>query len=141
MHKKYSLIIIVSSITLFLSGLAYYLLAPLSWGAGELLLLFHMYLGVFFSIFLAYTLPIHYKNNRDKLSKKTHSFALVAILVLIVSTGISHFIPYLSYYTNWLFYYSFETYDNLATLHLISASIFLLFLVVHLIITTKKEVS
>lgn len=137
--KNYALITISAILVLLMSGFSYYFLAPQNWGAGELILNFHLWFGLIFFFYIAYTIRLHIKEKKDiKCDKKFTIFAYLLLFAFtsVTISGLVHFVPYLSYFFKPI-YYRFETYDFISTLHLISATVLLILLASHLSIKIK----
>jgi len=139
--KNFANLILIVTTCLLLSGFAYYFFAPLNWGAGELILHFHLWVGFIFTIYFIGAIVKHIKNHKN--SCNNSKFVKVAYLLLgfysiLLLSGLAHFIPYISYIFNPL-YYRFETYDLLSNIHLIFAIVVTIFLILHLIIKPKED--
>jgi thiosulfate reductase cytochrome b subunit len=136
-------ITISTTILLLASGFVYYFLAPLNWGAGEVIMHIHLWLGLFFSIYLLFGIPKHIKDNYSKVKYKKFnilSYLLMGGIFLLLLSGILHFIPYISYFFTPI-YYQFDTYELISKIHLICAIFVSLFFVLHLSMNFKKAKS
>ena len=138
--KLFVPITLVSTILLITSGFVYYLFASYNWGAGEIFMHLHLWLGLFFSFYIIYALPRHIKNNTSKVKLnnfKFVSYSLMGFLSITLFSGILHFIPYFSYFFTPI-YYQFDTYNLISKVHLIFASLVSIFFIVHLSLHFKK---
>jgi len=138
--KLFVPITLVSSILLITSGFVYYLFASYNWGAGEIFMHIHLWLGLFFSFYLVYAIPKHIKNNISKVKLnnfKFVSYSLMGFMFIVLFSGILHFIPYFSYFFTPI-YYQFDTYNFISKVHLIFASLVSIFLTIHLSLHFKK---
>lgn len=137
--KNFSLYTIAITIVLLLSGFAYYFAAPLNWGAAELILDFHLWIGVLFSVYLIYAIPKHIKSCKTRANRTVFiklSYLMMLIFTATLLSGLAHFIPYISYFIKPI-YYRFETYDVISNIHLICASILTILFILHLSIKHK----
>ena len=144
MQRVYGHVVVSATLLLLISGLAYYFAAPLNWGAGEAVLLGHMYVGVAFALYMILALPIHYRTHVQRIRNRAflaNSWSLTLLLLLVVLSGAAHFLPYLSYFTDKVFYYRFETYDLLSAIHLLSAAAMGAALIMHLNLSYSKDPS
>ncbi len=124
---------------LFFSGLSYYLFASFNWGAGEIVMHIHLWFGFFFAIYILLSVPKHYKNNKAKCKDKVFiyvSYLLVGTLGISLISGLVHFVPYISYFIQPI-YYQFETYDIVSLIHLLSAILTSVLLIRHLFSVSK----
>ena len=138
--KNFYLYTIALSVVLLVSGFTYYFLAPFNWGAGELVMNFHLWIGVLFTIYLIYAVPKHIKEAKERTNRLDFirlSYLMMFFFGVTLVSGLAHFIPYISYYFTPV-YYQFETYDALSNIHLISVSILTVFFVLHLSIKHKE---
>lgn len=138
--KNFHLYTIALTVIMIISGFAYYFLAPQNWGAGELVLDFHLWVGVAFTIYLLFAIPKHIKKSAKKVSSTTFtklSYLVLLFFGVVLVSGLAHFIPYISYFFKPI-YYQFETYDLISTIHLFSAVILTLLFMLHLS-TNHKE--
>jgi amino acid transporter len=141
--KFFAYIIISATVLLLASGFMYYFLAPLNWGAGEIIMHIHLWLGLFFSFYLLFGIPKHRKDNSSKVKHKNFnilSYLLMGAMFLLLLSGILHFIPYISYFFTPV-YYQFNTYELISKIHLICAIFVSLLFVLHLSINFKKAKS
>ena len=138
--KSFVPITLVSTILLITSGFVYYLFASYNWGAGEIFMHIHLWLGLFFSFYLIYAIPKHIKSNTSKVKLnnfKFVSYSLMGFLSIVLFSGILHFIPYFSYFFTPI-YYQFDTYELISKVHLTFASLVSIFFIVHLSLHFKK---
>ena len=138
--KRFYLYSITVTVAMLISGFTYYFLAPRNWGAGELVLNFHLWIGVLFTIYLIYAVPKHIKEAKERTNRTGFirlSYLMMFFFGLTLVSGLAHFLPYISYYFTPI-YYQFETYDVISNIHLISASILTLLFVSHLSIKHKE---
>ena len=139
--KNFYLFTITLTVVLLVSGFTYYFLAPQNWGAGEFVLHFHLWVGVLFSFYLIYAIPMHIKETKKRASSAVFiklSYAMMIFFGITLISGLAHFIPYISYNFSPI-YYQFETYDAISTIHLISASVLTLLFALHLSIKHKEN--
>ena len=139
--KHFYLYTIAATVALLVSGFAYYFLAPQNWGAGELVLDFHLWVGAFFAVYLSFAIPKHIKEAKVRASRPvfvTLSYLMLLFFGATLISGLAHFIPYLSYYFTPV-YYQFETYDLISNIHLVSVSLLILLFVLHLSIKHKES--
>ena len=139
--KNFSLCTIAVTVVMLTSGFSYYFLAPLNWGAGELVLDFHLWLGALFTIYLLYAVPVHIKKAQPKANNPSFvklSYAMLVFFIVTLLTGLAHFIPYVSYYFTPV-YYQFETYDLISSTHLAVATILIFLFATHLLIKHKED--
>lgn len=138
--KRFYLYSIAVTVAMLISGFTYYFLAPQNWGAGELVLNFHLWIGVLFTIYLIYAVPKHIKETKERTNRTGFirlSYLMMFFFGLTIVSGLAHFIPYVSYYFTPI-YYQFETYDIISNIHLISASILTVLFTLHLSIKHKE---
>ena len=138
--KQFALFTISATLLLIASGYVYYFLAPLNWGAGEIIMHIHLWLGVLFSFYLVFAIPLHVKDNNSKVKRKDFkllSYVLMASIGFTLFSGILHFIPYISYFFTPI-YYQFDTYDNISKIHLVFATLTSILFLLHLSLHYKK---
>jgi hypothetical protein len=138
--KHFAHILVALTTCLLASGFVYYFLAPLNWGAGELIMHFHLWIGLLFALYLGYAIPKHIKSKKAKCNRKVFvyiSYLLSGVFFITIASGLMHFIPYISYFFQPL-YYRFETYDLISFIHLVSAVVVTLLFVVHLYYNKKE---
>ncbi|GEM_PF-4517039 len=139
--KYFALISVAVTTCLLASGFAYYFLAPLNWGAGELVMHFHLWIGLFFALYLGYAVPKHIKSNKAKCNRPLFvntAYLLLWIFLITLASGLVHFIPYVSYFFTPV-YYRFETYDLISLIHLAAAVGVTLLFIIHLSMVKKER--
>jgi len=133
--KNFTLYTISLTLILFVSGVAYYFLAPFNWGAGELVMHFHLWVGVGFTLYLMYAIPKHIKSAKAKATNAKFtklSYGMLAVFALTLLSGLLHFFPYISYFVKKPFYYRFETYQLISNIHFILAILLIVLFILHL---------
>jgi hypothetical protein len=117
------------------SGLYLYLLADLNWNVGQMVLAVHIGLGVLMIVMLAAWLRQHLTTSIKKARNRLFfwsAWLFLGLFTAILLTGLLQTLPFFLYLIDIVWFYKFETYDLIGTVHLILAFITLIGLGLHL---------
>lgn len=139
--RHFALISVAVTTIMMISGFVYFSLASFNWGAGEIIMHVHLWLGLFFTLYLCCAVPLHIRNNRSKIKNlnfSRYSYVFGGVFSIVLLTGITHFVPYISYFFSPI-YYQFETYEWVSFVHMVSAVMLAGFFVLHLTLNFKER--
>ena len=139
--RYFANIVLSATTILAITGLIYYFLAPLNWGAGEYIMHLHLWLGFVFMGYFIFNIPKHIQTNIKKINNpmfKYVAYSLLTAFTITLISGFLHFIPYVSYFFKPV-YYRFETYDFISFIHLISAVLVIVLVISHILLSPLKD--
>ena len=139
--KIFASLVLTITAVLFITGFAYYLFAPYNWGAGEIILHVHLWIGAIYFAYVIFAIAnhvkTHYRGCANSNAFKMRSYALLLFYLFALISGFTHFIPYISYFFKPI-YYEFETYDMLSNIHLYASILAIIFLATHILFKPKE---
>ncbi|WP_336084048.1 hypothetical protein [Thalassospira sp. CH_XMU1448-2] len=117
------------------TGLYLEFFAGHNWNAGETVLLFHLFVGLIFTVLFLVWIASHIKQGLATSQRKIFtglSWLMIAKYILIIATGWLMVVPPAIYLTGKIWFWQFETTYLLTFVHLWGALTAIIGLVVHL---------
>lgn len=125
-----------------LTGLCVYLLGPFNWNAGQVVLAVHLGLGLctigILPVWLVEHLPKTIPMARNDLFRNL-SWIFLGIYVAVLATGLFNATPLFLYLVEVIWFPSFETFDIVATSHLILALVLAVMIVLHFLLPYRRQ--
>lgn len=126
-----------------ISGLYYYYFGPANWNAAQIALGAHLLVGTLsIPLFVAYVrhhLPWGLKAARPGLFRKL-AWSLLLLFAFVLLSGLVNTSPFFLYLFDMVWFPEFETFDLIATLHLISALALPVLLIGHLALRARSRI-